>query len=109
MKRWAMMCFVVIVAACGKDSTGPSDTNAYLKIQNSSVSTIEQVYYSDCANTLWGPERLAGSVILSGQSRTFTVAPGCWDIKTIDAAAFTAEFNGHTVAAGQTFTATVTN
>jgi len=109
MKRvFLVVLATVVLAACGKDSVAP-DTNAYLKIQNNSGSTINGVYYSDCGNTVWGPERLGGSVISTSQSRTFTVTPGCFDIKVVNTGGYYVTFMGHNVAAGETYTGTVTN
>ena len=92
------------LAACGSDGggvTSPAPVTA-LQVKNEANVAIVSVYFSGCAEGNWGDDRLgATESIAPGQTRTWTLAAGCWDVK-----ASTANKSGYwydrTIAAGDT-------
>ncbi|HSJ62524.1 MAG TPA: hypothetical protein VK922_01340 [Gemmatimonadaceae bacterium] len=69
-------------AACGgDDSTGPEPMGTIALLNESSVDIVS-VYFTSCNDDGWGPNRLADSETLSsGQLKTWSVEPGCYDVR----------------------------
>jgi hypothetical protein len=60
-------------------SGGGSSTVVML---NQTDTPIYYVYISPCSSTSWGEDQLdASEVVQPGATRTFTMSPGCWDMK----------------------------
>ena len=75
-------------AACGGDDatgpapTPPAPTTGTIRLLNESSASIVAVYFTKCDDTTWGANRLAASERLApGALRTWTVEPGCYDLK----------------------------
>ena len=79
-------------AACGggDNATGPAPTppappaptTGTIRLLNESSATIVAVYFTKCDENTWGSNRLAASERLApGALRTWTVEPGCYDLK----------------------------
>ena len=109
MRKWAAFAFAATVLGCGgDDSTGPSATR--IRISNQSSATIAGVYYSDCTDPSFGPNRLtSGGVIARGADRDFDVSPGCYDIGVETTDGREAEMAAAQVDRGKTFTFKITN
>jgi hypothetical protein len=105
--RWVFTAVLTLLAACGGDD-GPTDPG--IRILNNSAFTLVDVYYSDCAATSFGDDRLDGT-IAPGASRTFTddVNEGCYDILVVTDTGGEAIFNGQQIAGEGATTITVTN
>lgn len=57
---------------------GPTGT---IEVVNATGMTIDAVLVSACVESSYGLNRLpAGTVIQPGQSYSFTVSAGCWDV-----------------------------
>lgn len=52
-----------------------------INVQNTSGETILFLYISSCSSSSWGADRLGTNVLPSGQSLSFTVSPGCYDLR----------------------------
>lgn len=88
----AVLVVGVALAACG-DSTGPDDNGggsgggtATLRIGHDSdpaiYGSIWYVYFSKCSDPNWGDDRLGASEVINlGQTRSWTIDAGCWDMK----------------------------
>jgi hypothetical protein len=49
---------------------------------NQTDAPIYYVYISPCSSSSWGEDQLGESeVVQPGATRTFTMSPGCWDLK----------------------------
>lgn len=49
---------------------------------NRTNTPIYFVYISSCSSSGWGEDQLGDSeVVQPGATRTFTMSPGCWDMK----------------------------
>jgi hypothetical protein len=61
----------------------PADAAEFMLVNISGV-TIDRLYISPCGGRHWGPNQLAGALVMS--SRAFSVAniePGCYDIMVV--------------------------
>lgn len=59
----------------------PGEPVARLDVINASSFTINGIAISDCRNSTYGLNRLpAGTAIRPGQSYSFTLSAGCWDV-----------------------------
>lgn len=97
-------CAVLAVAACGDDSSGPSAPEGTLTITNASDQTILIVNFSTCDDPSWGDDRLGASeTIAPGASRSWDVAPGCYDVRA-RVSGFSAVWFDQTVTDGNTLT-----
>jgi hypothetical protein len=116
MRKWIAAFMVVFLAACD-DATGPGPvptpapvvTTGVLRVQNSSAQTINRLYYSPCANTSFGPERLQGGVIAPNSAKDFTVDPDCYDVRVYTTSNLSSTKYAHTVTIGNTTTVVFTN
>jgi hypothetical protein len=82
LKALAIAAVVFNAAACGgKDSTGPEPMGTIVLLNESSVDIVS-VYFTSCDDDSWGPNRLADSETLAaGQMKTWSVEPGCYDVR----------------------------
>ena len=106
VKGWlAVMLVVLLVAACS-DSNEPGDT--LLTIENESGARVAFVQCSDCGDPEWGPDRLDDDEFIDdGDSRSFDVDPGCYDIQvTLVGGEEVTEF-GAEISEGEEFVFTV--
>ncbi len=60
-----------------------SDGGAIRIYNDSSIFTIEEVYLEPSSNVQWGNDDLDGDID-PGESCTWTVTPGYWDVKVVD-------------------------
>ena len=77
---------------------------------NQTNQSINYVYVSSCSSNSWGQDQLGASeVVPSGSSRSFTMTPGCWDLKATLADGREVEERQVYVSAGAARTWTVSN
>lgn len=77
----ALAALIVTLGACGKDSTGPSET-AMLELRNDANVPIVSVNIASCSDQSWGGNRLGTSeTIAPGATRTWQLMAGCWDVR----------------------------
>ena len=63
-------------------STGGGGGSATVVMLNQTNLPIYFVYISPCSSSGWGEDQLGDSeVVQPGATRTFTMSPGCWDMK----------------------------
>jgi len=81
----------LVLSGCESMITGgplirPGEPTGTIIVQNSTGGNIDVVSISDCDASTYGLDRLpADTAIGPGQSYSFTVSAGCWDV---DAGAF---------------------
>lgn len=81
IRRFTAALVMMTLAACGDSSTGPSAQTA-LVVENASPQTIYIVNFGPCTDPTWGPDRLgATETIAAGAERSWTVQPGCYDVR----------------------------
>ncbi len=91
MKRIALAVAAVSLAAgltaCSSDLvTGgpllrPGEPTGVIQVVNRSQGAINVVLISTCSASTYGLNRLpSGTAIARGESYTFTVSAGCWDV-----------------------------
>ena len=73
------------LGACGKDSTGPSGSDTYLDVTNSTSVSIWSVRVRACGGSSWGGDLLESNIIEPGLGQSFKVSPGCLDVKLTSA------------------------
>ena len=107
----ALLLALSVGSACSSGDKSPTGTvsTGTLKVQNSSNRTIERLFYSDCASTVWGPERLQGAVISPNGTKQFTVDAGCYDVLAVATTGEQAEFDAQQVDGGKITTVLVHN
>jgi len=84
----AAMLFVLPLAACSGDAwiTGgelirPGEPTGTITVVNATSSYFDAVMISDCDVSTYGIDRLPDGVNIGpGQSYSFTVSAGCWDV-----------------------------
>jgi len=63
-------------------TTIPGGGSAAIVMVNQTNAAIYYVYISSCSSSDWGQDRLGDSeTVQPGATRTFTLSPGCWDLK----------------------------
>jgi len=80
----AALSLGAVACGGGSDSTGPTPApqSGTIKLLNGSSATIIGVYFTKCEDSSWGQNRLASTDSLApGALRTWTVEPGCYDLK----------------------------
>jgi hypothetical protein len=56
--------------------------SAAIVLLNQTNSAVYYVYISPCSSSSWGEDQLGDSeVVQPGATRTFSMSPGCWDLK----------------------------
>ncbi|MDB5539252.1 MAG: hypothetical protein JWQ89_979 [Devosia sp.] len=88
----AAVCLAAL-AGCSADSliTGgelvrPGEPTGTLTVINGAGGNIDVVTISECSASTYGFDRLPEDIVIGpGQSHSFTVSAGCWDV---DAGAF---------------------
>lgn len=78
----ALLLAMVALAACGDGkATGPT-AQSTLVVRNDAPLPIMVVQFARCTDESWGPDRLgATETIAPGATRTWSIAPGCWDLR----------------------------
>lgn len=80
-----------VLSGCESMITGgplirPGEPTGTIIVQNNTSGNIDVVSISDCDASTYGLDRLPGDTAIGpGQSYSFTVSAGCWDV---DAGAF---------------------
>ena len=65
-----------------RQATNAGGGSSSIVMVNQTNAPIYYVYISPCSSTNWGDDRLGSSeVVQPGATRTFTLSPGCWDLK----------------------------
>lgn len=111
----AMRSFVaisaVLVLACGgggKSSNPPPPSTASVTVVNNTSLPLTEVYISLSTSSTWGANQITSS-IPAGGSRTITsIPPGTYDLKAVAQDGSYATSMGHALAAGGTYTWTIT-
>lgn len=101
---------LALVTGCGGDDDivdPPKPDDPAIKVQNNSALTIVDVFYSSCSATVFGDDRLSGS-IAPGQSQTFTedVEAGCFDVLVVNSDGGQAQFGAQQISGITTVTVT---
>jgi hypothetical protein len=82
---WLSGAVLFALLACGGNGdspTGPEVSTGTIEVVNTSSQQIVEVNISRCEIDLWGSNRI-GSPINPGTSRSFDLAPNCYDVRTI--------------------------
>lgn len=92
MRVLAAVILLVFMTGCDSGNDNNNNNNnppvtqndPAVRVNNQSASTIVTFQWSDCSANVWGGDRLNNDVIGAGSSRTFTLAPGCYDFQAIN-------------------------
>ncbi len=109
----------LVTAACGGgdggDTTGPGPgpgtTEATVTVVNHAANgTVLFLRYRPCGGSGWSSDVLGASVLGNGESTSWDVAPGCYDVRATPAEIGLdyLYFNGVQLAAGQAHTLEIT-
>ncbi|HLA64496.1 MAG TPA: hypothetical protein VK610_08700 [Rhodothermales bacterium] len=95
----------------GRTTYGSSGTGtAAVTMANRTNIPVHFVYISSCSTNSWGEDQLGSSETVSpGANRTFTMSPGCWDLKARFSDGREVEERQVYMTAGGTRTWTLTN
>jgi hypothetical protein len=77
--------FVVAISACS--------ANGDLTVTNSSDFTITEMHVTQTTNISWGPNLLAGDVLLPGEHTTVTASCDTYDVMLVDSTNVTCEID----------------
>ena len=55
-----------------------------LVLVNNTRAPIYYVYISPCSSSSWGADQLGSNVVMPGNTWTFRMSPGCYDLKAVD-------------------------
>jgi hypothetical protein len=88
LRTAASAASLLLLAGCSGDAwiTGgelirPGEPTGTITVVNGGSRVIDVVLISECGASTYGLDRLPESVALySGQSYSFTVSAGCWDV-----------------------------
>lgn len=90
LRLFVLALALTLVAGCEELATGIEaledleelDGSATLVLINSTTTSVYFVYISECSSSDWGPDRLGASeTIAVNASRSWTLDPGCWDVR----------------------------
>jgi hypothetical protein len=85
MTRTVLLSFFVVLSACS--------TNGDLTVTNSSDFAITEMHVTQTTNISWGPNLLAGTVLLPGQQTTVTAVCDTYDVMLVDQSGATCEID----------------
>jgi hypothetical protein len=85
IKSLAVLAVLVATSAC--TSTGD------LTVTNSSDFTITEMHVTQTTNISWGPNLLAGDVLLPGEQTTVTAVCDTYDVMLVDSTNATCEID----------------
>lgn len=109
----ALLAAVVLSAAACETpllTEEPAVEEATLMLANESANSIYFVYISPCSASGWGSDRLGSDeVVASGRTRSWTLEPGCYDLKAVDSMGDAAEEMDVQLPAGGTLTWRITS
>lgn len=115
-KAYVVVAFALLLGACTKTETVvapvpvPTPTTGTITLQNNSQFTVQFVYISQCASGTWGSDRMPnGQVLAATRSLAFSLAPGCWDVKTVNVNGTAYQGMNNNLNAGSNITLYVTN
>lgn len=86
VKLGAAVAALVLLSGCSNLITGgelirPGEATGSIEVVNATSYQMDVVLISDCSQASYGLNRLPQGVSLStGQSYTWTVSAGCWDV-----------------------------
>jgi len=94
----------VTLADLDSRSSSSSSSSATIRITNGLERyTIRYVYISPDASGSWGDDKLGSDVLIAGQSRSWTVDPGVYDLRVKDEDGDTYTRNDIRVGSGETY------
>jgi hypothetical protein len=77
-----MTVLMVLVSACGDDDpTGVGDARAKVTVVNGTDHSVWYVFTRACETATWGNDLLGSTIIHVGETKTFSVVPGCKDLR----------------------------
>ena len=79
----AAMVLATTVAACGggDKETAPSAPSATsIRISNQTSESAFYIYIKACSASAWGSDRLGADILYAGDSESFPVSAGCYDV-----------------------------
>lgn len=107
LRTFLALALVAVVFAGCSDSSGDDPTR--LVVRNNTTEEIWFVNFSSCSDQSWGEDRLGQDIIEVGASHTWTIAPGCWDMRAeTESGAEVTRFDEQ-IDKGETFTWTITD
>ena len=77
-------CVLVLGLAVAAGCGGSSTVDATLRVENRSDFAIVEIRVTSVGSTTWGPNLIAGDVLLPGESVTLGVDCGFFDARLID-------------------------
>jgi len=63
---------------------GSSGGRTELVLINNTGVPIYYVYISSCSSSSWGEDQLGSNVVMPGNTWTWTMNAGCYDLKAVD-------------------------
>jgi hypothetical protein len=77
----AALAFATTAAACGGDeATAPSPSASSIRINNQTNASAFYIYIKACSASAWGSDRLGADILSAGESESFPVPAGCYDV-----------------------------
>lgn len=78
-------CFQMPMAGGGGGGTsGGGGGRTELMLINNTGVPIYYVYISPCSSSSWGDDQLGSNVVMPGNTWTWTMNAGCYDLKAVD-------------------------
>lgn len=68
-------------AGRGAPAAATASGAAQVQVINRTDQALFYLHVSRCTDTGWGDDRLGSSTVLSGNTYTFALEPGCWDLR----------------------------
>ncbi len=79
-------CFQMPMAGGGGGTStgGGGGGRTELVLINNTGVPIYYVYISSCSSSSWGEDQLGSNVVMPGNTWTWTMDAGCYDLKAVD-------------------------
>jgi len=75
----AALAFATTAAACGGDKATAPSASA-IRINNQTNASAFYIYIKACSASAWGSDRLGADILSAGESESFPVPAGCYDV-----------------------------
>ena len=77
-----LLIALTLLSGCASSRAyGSGAISATLDIVNQTSSQIYYLYLSSCSSDSWGSDQLGSDVIAVGSTYSFSMTPGCWDLR----------------------------
>jgi len=76
----AALAVATTTAACGGSDKATAPSVGAIRVSNQTNASAFYIYIKACSTSAWGSDRLGADILYAGDSESFTVSAGCYDV-----------------------------